>query len=186
MTVEEIFSHIAQHMIEGLMTHSQMIDYYAFLGLEGYSKCHEYHYYEENNNYINFCRYYMKHYNRLIVEKPFNNPGVIPDNWYRFARQDVDMNIRKNSIQVGFETWIRWERETKTLYEQYYKELINLNQTAAAMELKKYIIDVDKELAQAEQKDLSLKMIDYNIYDIMVEQEDVFKKYKKKLAEVKL
>ena len=29
MTVEEIFSQLAAHMIEGLMVHSQMSDYYG-------------------------------------------------------------------------------------------------------------------------------------------------------------
>lgn len=36
MTVDEIFSQIAGHMVEGLMTHAQLADYYNFLGLRGY------------------------------------------------------------------------------------------------------------------------------------------------------
>ena len=35
MTVEEIFSDLSKHMIEGLMAHSQLSDYFGFLGLEG-------------------------------------------------------------------------------------------------------------------------------------------------------
>ncbi len=35
MTIEEIFSEISKHMIEGIMIHAQMADYYNFLGLKG-------------------------------------------------------------------------------------------------------------------------------------------------------
>jgi hypothetical protein len=35
MTVEEIFNQMARHMVEGLMMHSQLTEYYNFLGLEG-------------------------------------------------------------------------------------------------------------------------------------------------------
>ena len=44
MTLEEIFSELAAHAIEGMMIHDQMITYYCFLSLKGYAKCHEYHY----------------------------------------------------------------------------------------------------------------------------------------------
>lgn len=125
----------------------------------------------------------MEHYNKIIIDKPFKNPGVIPDSWYRFSRQDVDASVRKASLKAGFDKWVTWEKETKDMYSQYHKELLALNEIAAAMELKKYIIDVDKELAIAEQKELSLNMIDYDMDVILAEQKEVCKKYKKKLKE---
>ena len=36
MTIDEIFSLMAEHMVEGLMTHAQLADFYNFLGLKGY------------------------------------------------------------------------------------------------------------------------------------------------------
>ena len=45
MTIEEIFGRISQHMIRGMMTHDQLASYYDFLGLRGYKRCHEYHYF---------------------------------------------------------------------------------------------------------------------------------------------
>ena len=44
MTIDEIFAELGAHMIKGLMIHNQMMVYYDFLYLPGYSKCHEYHY----------------------------------------------------------------------------------------------------------------------------------------------
>ena len=40
MTVEEIFKNLANHMIKGLILHSELANYYDFLNLTGYKKCH--------------------------------------------------------------------------------------------------------------------------------------------------
>ena len=44
MTIKEIYAQIAEHMIKGMMIHEQLANYYDFLGLKGYKRCHEYHY----------------------------------------------------------------------------------------------------------------------------------------------
>lgn len=186
MTVDEIFSELGAHMIEGLMTHSQLSDYFGFLGLEGYQMCHKYHYFEENSNYKKLCNYYLHHFDKLIIDKPFKNPSIIPTSWYQYTRHDVNVPTRKSAIQVGFEKWVKWEKDTKKLYESWYKELVNLNEISAAEELAKYIKDVDDELAEANQKHLDLVAIDYDISDIVMEQDDLKKRYNKKMKEMKL
>ena len=67
MTTDKIFSLIAQHMVEGLMVHSQLADFYGFLSLKGYQKCHEYHYLSESIGYSAFCEYVVDHFDVLIV-----------------------------------------------------------------------------------------------------------------------
>ena len=186
MTVDEIFSVLSEHMVEGLMTHSQLSDYFGFLGLEGYQKCHKYHYFEENNNYKKLCDYFLKHYDKIVAEKPFSNPNIIPSSWYQYTRYDVNNQTRKTAIQTGFEKWVEWEQETKNLYEKHYQDLIDLNEIAAAKELEDYIIEVDEELAEANQKYLTLVANDFNISDIITEQEYLFNKYSDKLKEIKL
>lgn len=186
MTIEEIFSFISARMIEGLMVHSQISDYFCFLGLEGYALCHKYHYFEENSNYRKINHYYLTHYNQLIPDRPFSNPNIIPADWYKYKRQDVDMSVRKASIKAGFEKWVKWEKESKKSYELYYQELLKLNEVAAASELQKYIIDVDNELADAENKLLTLSSIDFDITTIIEEQDKVYKKFTKQLKEIEL
>lgn len=186
MTVEEIFSILSEHIVEGLMTHSQLSDYFGFLGLKGYQICHKYHYFEENNNYRKLCDYYLSHYDKIIMEKPFSNPNLIPNSWYQYTRFDVNEATRKTAIQTGFEKWVEWEKQTKDVYEKYYQDLLDLNEIAAAEELKLYIIDVSEELASANQKYLTLIANDFNISDIITEQDFLYEKYLKKLKEVKL
>ena len=111
---------------------------------------------------------------------------MIPEAWFKYTRSDVDIATRKSSIQAGFEKWVEWEKSTKKLYEQMFKELMAINEVAAAIEVKKYIKDVDEELSKAIQKHLELTAINFNISDIIAEQKVLCEKYKKKMREVEL
>ena len=186
MTVDDIFSQLNAHMIEGLMVHSKMSDYYNFIGLKGSAYCHKYHFFVENSNHRKLSEYYTEHYNKIIYELPFQNPEIIPENWYQYTRQNVDIATRQSAMEMGLEKWVNWEKNTKQLYENLYRELINLNEFAAADELMKYIKDVDDELATAEQELIEKKAINFNISDIIVEQHEKYKKYKHKLKEIQL
>ena len=186
MTIEEIFSKLISHTVEGLMTHAQLSDYYGFLGLKGYQACHKYHYFLENKTYREIAEYSIKHYNRIPEEMPVDNPNIIPENWYKYTRQDVNASARLNGIQIGMDKWIEWEKKTKLLYQQLYLEAVNLNEVPMAIKLKDLIKDVDKELANACQKKLEMKAIDYNISDLLQDQELLYKKYKKKLKRISL
>lgn len=184
MTVEEVFSQVGQHMIEGLMVHSQMADYYAFLGFQGFQKKHEYHYFEESWNYKKLSDYYMTHYHKILLDRPFQNPNIIPDGWVNHTQMDVSLETKKASVQSGFEKWIDWEKQTKILYQQMYRELISLGEVAGAIELSVYIEDVSKELAAAEQEHLNYLAMEYSMTDITLEQQSMAKKYCKKIREV--
>ena len=168
------------------MTHSQLADYFGFIGLEGFQHCHLYHFFEENCNYKKIAQYYLKHYSKILIEKPFKNPNIIPQDWWQYTREQVNNEVRKNAIQIGFEKWVDWEKETKKFYENHYQNLVRENEIASAEELSKYIIDVDYELAEAEQIQIKLKGMDYSVLDIMLEQEDIKKRYEKKMKEIKI
>ena len=80
ITVEDIFSDLAAHMIKGLMVHDQMASYYDFLNLSTYATRHELHYEQENKSYFCLKHYYLKHHKKLIKEQKIENPEIIPVN----------------------------------------------------------------------------------------------------------
>ena len=186
MTIEEIFGAIGKHMVEGLMIHSKLADFYGFIGLEGYKQCHEFHFFCENKSYREINNYYLYHFGKLIEDRRFVNPDIIPDSWFNYTRADVGDDTRKNSIQAGIEKWVLWERQTKDLYQKMYIELINIEEIAAAIMVKKLIEDVDYELAEAEQEWIEKKSMNYNINDIIMEQKEMKKEYCKKMKEINL
>ena len=61
-----------------------------------------------------------------------------------------------------------------------------MNEIASAAEVNYYIEDVNEELVKAQQKYLELRMTDFNISDIVDEQQSLVKKYTKKMEEIKL
>jgi len=110
MTLEDIYAEISANMIKGLMVHQQFTNYYDFLGLSGYKKCHEYHYLEESYSLCKLNSYFTNHHNKIISSKAVENPNIIPQNWYSHERDDVDVSTRRNAVRDGMIKWVEWER----------------------------------------------------------------------------
>lgn len=180
MTVAEIFSKLSAHMLTGIMFHEDLANYYDFLGLAGYKRCHEYHSLAEYAEYRSVCRYYINHYNKLIEYSESTQKQVIPESWYSYSRQDVDMTTKKNSVRNGLSMWVDWERKTKTAYEEMYKEMLDIGEIAGACKIKCLIKDVDRELKHAERYLLNKIAVDYDMTYIIGEQDCLHDKYKKK------
>ena len=184
MTNEEIFTQVIARMIKGLMVHDQLATYYDFLGLEGYKRCHEYHFLEESKVYRKMCHFYMKEYDLLLPETKFDNPNIIPNAWYGYTRQEVDIKTKQTAVQKGLNEWVRWEDGTSSLYQKLYKELIANGEVAAAAKLADIICHVKEELYTAKQYQLNKISTNYDMTDIIQEQKFYHDKYKKMIKEV--
>jgi len=181
MTCEEIFKGLSEHMVKGLMIHEQLANYYDFLGLYGYRDCHEYHFIHESCMYRKLCRYYVNHYNKLIPEMEFEQVSEIPESWYNHIRQDVDSNTKRNAVKEGLRKWVEWETETKELYCNMYKEMLENGSVASAKFFERFIEDVDHELKKATKYWLNKEAVDYDMIVIIDEQEEKETKYESKL-----
>lgn len=171
MSIEQIFKELSAHMLEGIMFHLEMTDYYSFLALRRYSQDHENHAKSEMTAYREICDYYMNHCNQFIEEPQLTRPEVVPQLWRTYKRQDVDVSARKQAVKNGVEKWISWETETKELYQRLYEELENIGELAAACRVLILVQDVDYELAAAQQKKLELDAVDYDMTYILERQD---------------
>ena len=90
------------------------------------------------------------------------------------------------SIEAAYEKWIKWEKETKDLYQNYYTQLLNIKQGAAALFLQEYLKDVDNELQEAESQLLDLKAINFDMSLVIDRQDKTCKKYKRMIEEYKI
>lgn len=184
MTIEEIFSHLSAHMIKGLMIHDQLATAYDFLNLCGYKKCHEYHYFEESYNYRCLQDYYLEHFHKLIPEEKIDNPETIPANWHKYSRPEVDANTKRAAVKDFMKKWVDWEKDTKALLESSYKELYELGEVGAALKIAKFIKGNCKELAKAQEKQMYLENISYDISTILSEQYELCEKYWHKMKDI--
>lgn len=156
MDVNEIFAKVKAHMLEGMVFHDEMVRYYGFLNCDDMRREHECRYEDETKGYRKLGDYYMNHYNMLIPIEPMERPDIIPESWYRYMRQDVDTGTRNNAKEIGARKWVEWERQTKKLYEDMWKELVDIKEIASAKFLSHYISAVDDELTCAEKIHMSL------------------------------
>ena len=63
----------------------------------------------------------MNHYNKFVPKRSLNNlssPTLIPDSWYNYTKDNVDINTKRNAIKTGFERWIDWEKEVKIFLQE--------------------------------------------------------------------
>ena len=180
MTVDEIFKKLVSHMKKGIMIHQDLEKYYDFLNLCGYKKCHQYHYLDENYNYKKLYHYYVSHFNKLI-EEDVKKQNVIPTSWYQYLKSNVDIQTKRQAVELGMKIWIDWEKETKKFYQNMYAELVAQGEIAAAMFLQSYICNVSDQLKCAEKKMLDIKATNYDICFIVESQKQLHKKYKKKI-----
>ena len=178
MDVFEIFKTLSSHMIKGVMIHQTYADYFDFLNLNGYKRLEEYHAKTEMKSYRKLHRYYINRYNRLIPEDQFEKPQIIPGNWYEHTKQDVDINTKRTAVKDAFTTWVSWESETKTLYQQMYKELVEIGEIDTSLKIGELIKDVSQELEDAQTMLINLESIDFSMDCILEEQAVYHDRYK--------
>lgn len=170
MSIEELFSQLSTRLLGGLMIHDQLSNYYLFLGLNGYSLEQESHYESESKSYRLVNKYYLKRYNKLIPETKIDSPRIIPSDWYKYNRFDVDNSTKRRAVENGFKEWKKWETETKSLYQDIYRELSDLNEISSADMVEELIKDVDEELELVDRRIIELKSADYDLVYILDQQ----------------
>ena len=188
MPFEEICKLIAQRLLQGCMNHEQFANYYDFLGLKGYSIFHEYHFFEQMCGYRQFINYYIQHQDRLIQDfspTTLSSFNILPDNWYGYTRQDVDINTRRNAVKSGLEKYVHWEKETKKFFEDMYTQTIQQGYIGISIQIKKLIKSVEEEIKYANKEYLQIKSTEYDMPTIVAKQDCLIKKYKKKLHSIK-
>ena len=179
MTLEEIFSKLVSHMVKGLMVHTQLAEYFAFLGLRGFQYEQEHHYIEETKSYRKIFDHYISQFNKLIDESKVDNPNLIPKNWYNVTRFDIDTVTKRKSIKNGFEEWKKWEIETKELYGSFCKEVSLNDDIPSRLFLEELIENVNREIIIINERIIELEDVEYDlvyINDLQKELEDEYYK----------
>ena len=64
--LQSLYSELINRMKQGVEMHEQLADYYGFLNLPGYQKCHEYQMLCELLTYRKAKHEYMREYNQLV------------------------------------------------------------------------------------------------------------------------
>ena len=171
-------------MAKGIIIHENFIQIFHFLNFKGYKECHYYHCLEETKNYQNLLCYYMEHYHKLLHIVNPQDLQIIPQNWFKYKQQDVDISTKRTALREMLQKWVSWEQETKSLLQQSYKQLEELGEIAAMNKLMYFLQDVDNELAQAEYLTNELETVGYDIVYIMDKQPTLCEEYQHKIKKI--
>jgi hypothetical protein len=183
-TVEEIYAEINARMIAALMLHSQMADYFDFLGLRGYKRLHEYQYVSEGKERCELNRYYINHHNRMIPDRYEGSVQMIPEGWKNANRISVGKSTKQKAVEDGFNEYRQWESDTKALYEKYAVTLRDDGHIADALRVEMLVDDVDGELKCLERMLVDLISAGYDMVYIVESQNSIHDRYKRKTAKV--
>ena len=211
--LQQLYSELINRMKQGVEMHEQLADYYGFLNLPGYQKCHEYQMLCELLTYRKAKDMYMKEYNQLVqpsnmmtltnmsanngnnnantnnsnmnnMNNNYNYANVIPQNWYAHTRYDVDTSTKRNAVRDGFKRWVDYEKDTKEFLIQMAQRLEQQNAREAARKLDYLIDHVEKEIETAEEKMMALENSGYDMNYILQQQDHIKTKYAKKIREL--
>lgn len=174
MTIEDIFSKMATHMVEGLMIHDQLSQVFCYLNLYGYEKIHLHQYKDESDSYKDIARYYILNQDCPVRLGRVNDPGILNQSWFATKRSDVRPSSLKQIVGDCFKRWVDWESDTKALYQTLYTEAMSIGEVSAAAKILDYVVEVSEELIKAKDILLRLESTDFDLVAIYDEQTSVY------------
>lgn len=150
MTAHEIFTQLSDRMVGAMMIHTQLTELFTFLDLATDAKRQKKQLHEETDGLLKLEKYFAQHYQMLITAE--NPPQVNILNLVMLKGENSTLNPddRIYLIQYGMKEWIKWEKQSKIIYEDAYRNLMEISEVAAAEFVMRYVKDVDKELRDAE------------------------------------
>lgn len=174
--VQQLYSELINRMKQGVEMHEQLADYYGFLNLPGYQKCHEYQMLCELLTYRKAKDMYMREYNQLVSPNMMafttgmnNNMNNNNNN----NQKNMSNNNNNNSSNFSYnnmnytnvipQNWYshtRYEVDAntkRTAVHDGFKKWIDYEK-----DTKQYLLDMAQRLEQANEREAARKL-DYLI-----------------------
>lgn len=183
MTIFEIYTQISSMQIENIMRHEQMANAMDFMGLRGFKRQAEYHYFKESAAFRSTHRYAINHFNKMIYDKNIPNPKTQPAGWEGHTRQELDDSTRRKYARQMFVDWRDWEKQAKQKLHGWYEDASKLD-LPAAEKILKYILDVEEEIKRIERQLVEYDAVGWNMAYIMQKQDEMHDCYEAKTREI--
>lgn len=184
MSIEAVFSNICGRLNKAVKFHCQMIEYFEFLGLKGFSEIHKYQLFSEKAELVKTKEYYIENYNLILNDNTNDSSKYIPDNWVGVTRFDLEGGQKALYVKEALETWAEWESESKKFYENRYCDAYDLHEVDACRYIAELIADVSNEVKRADELIIRLKGTSWDCARIDEMQDKLYKEYCKKIEKI--
>lgn len=185
MDCGKLYSVLNKRMTTALMLHSEMSDYFNFIGLHGFKRMHEYQYFKESIGKRRLNRKYLDMHNMLISEKGHEKIEVIPSDWYKHTRMDIDDSVVPKYTRMALKTYMGWEKETMELLENICHVMLDRGKISDYSVMKCYLDDVSCELKKVYRLAEELNSVGYDVLYIEEKQKEIHDCYKEKMKKLR-
>lgn len=172
--LQTLYSELMNRMKQGVEMHDQLSDYYSFLNLPGYQKCHEYQMLCELLTYRKAKDAYMREFNQLVQPNLMNmGMNSMPNNGNNNNKMGNNNNNNQNNSNFTYthpnyadvipQTWYqhtRYDVDSNTKrngVRDGFKRWIEYEK-----DTKQFLTEMAKRLEQADDKE-SARKLDYLI-----------------------
>lgn len=122
--MHEIFKKLSNRMVGAMMIHTQLTELFNFIDLESDAKRQKKQFHEESDGLLKLEKYVAQHHHILITS---DNPPQVDILNLGMLKQPNDKLSPDNKvylIQYAMKEWIEWEKESKIMYEDAYRNLV--------------------------------------------------------------
>ena len=152
------------------MTHTQLTELFNFIDLETDAKRQKNQLHEETDGLLKLEKYAVQHHHILITSDDPPQVDILNLSMLKQSNDKLTPDDKVYLIQYAMKEWIEWEKESKIIYEDSYRNLVDMSEIAAADFVLQYVRDVDKELRDAELLYRVRDAIDWDLATIYDEQ----------------
>lgn len=150
MTIYDIFAKLSNRMVGAMMVHTQLTELFTFIDLEPDIKRQKKQLHEETDGLLKLEKYAAQHHHILITSDNPPQVDILNLGMLKEPNDKLSPDNKIYLIQYAMKEWIEWERESKIMYEDAYRNLVDMSEIATAEFVLEYVKDVDKELRDAE------------------------------------
>jgi hypothetical protein len=176
MTLKEIYTALANRMVGAIMIHSQLVQIFAFVDLLPDMRKQESQLQEETHDYSELNKYYIQHHHNILIADNPPQIDILNLGLLKKSSDELSTEDKMYLIKYGMKEWIEWERKSKVIYEDSYRELLDISEVASADFVSRFVRDVDLELKEAEKIFRVREGIDWDLSAIYDKQARVNKR----------
>ncbi len=170
MLMHETFQKLSNRMVGAMMIHTQLTELFNFIDLKSDAKRQKKQLHEESDGLLKLEKYVAQHHHILITSDNPPQVDILNVSMLEKPNDKLSPDDKIYLIQYALKEWIKWEKESKIIYEDAYCNLVNMSEVASANFVLQYIKDVDKELRDAEMLYRVRDAIDWDLATIYDKQ----------------
>lgn len=169
----KIMSCVAKRKLEGVMVHDSISDAFLVMNFYGFSKKHKIREFEEFMEFKKVKDYITDRYGYIPVTEGATIEDTSILNFYdKYNRDNLTSETKKKILSYLFDYIVEWETETIEFLSEKYKELMAHNSVSDALYVANMIEDTDRELEGFIRDNIKYKDMNYDLAQIMDEQDE--------------